>query len=96
MNSRRWPQGLQFQLKLLQPVQTSSSLGFVFADDNIIGGASITTVFTIVKVSAFVKSVLAFEVFPSFIEQLMLMLVIVIIVVMIGAFNSRHVVITER
>ena len=91
---RRWPQDPQFQLALL-PVQTSSSLGSVFAVDNIGDGASITIASARVEVGAFAEAELAFEACLSFTEQLMLRVVIVVIVVVIGAFSLRHVIAIE-
>ena len=80
----------------LQPVQTSSSLGSVFVDDNIGDGASITIAFTRVKVGAFAEAELASEAFLSFTVQLMLAVAIVVAVVVIEAFSLRRAVITER
>ena len=84
---RRWPQGPQFQLELQQSVQTSSSLGYVFATDNIGDVASIATTSTRVEVSAFVEFVLACEAYLSFTERLMLTFVVVVAVAVIGAFS---------
>ena len=92
---RRWPQDPQFQLAL-QPVQTSSFLGSVFAGDNIGDVASIAIAFTRVEVGAFAEAELASEAYPSFTEQLMFTVAIAAAVVVIEAFSLRPAVATER